>query len=116
MKLGTRPGENSLPGATSTCRRTVAWLALASLAPIMACGRGAPAGTRRPASASLAIAQVHLRDTTDAELRSVLGDPDEQAADGSLVYRFAGARRSGTETVHFQFDHGKLSKICRSRS
>ena len=83
-----------------------------------ACDRRAPAAASRPTTAKAAIAQVHLRQTTDAELRATLGEPDEQTADGALVYRFvgAGARRSETETVRFAFERGKLSRICRNRS
>ena len=117
MRIGSGPGELVLPGATS-----VLALALASVVALVACGHDAPAGASRPASAAAAIAQVHLRSTTVAELRSTLGDPDEQAADGSLVYRFEGSRghgdrrRNEIETVHFRFANGTLSKICRNRS
>jgi len=95
------------------------WLfLLPSVLALVACGRGAPAESR-PATAAAAIKHVQLNQTTPAELRSTLGPPDEQPADGSLVYRFAGRHRGDvqeTETVHFRFADGHLTKICRSRS
>ncbi len=97
----------------------VTWLVLASALALVACDGGAPAPSR-PATVTAALHRVELNRTTPAELRSSLGEPDEQPPDGSLVYRFIEPRRGGgkteTETVHFRFDRGRLSKICRSRS
>jgi hypothetical protein len=92
------------------------WLTAASIAALVACGRDSPASARRPGTARAAIAQVQLRHTSAAALRTALGDPDEEAADGTLVYRFAGSSRVEAETVRFQFADGMLSRICRDRS
>ena len=68
------------------------------------------------------IARVRLHETTPADIRAALGDPDEQASDGSFLYRFTAphghgtARRIEDETVRFRFEAGTLSKICRTRS
>jgi hypothetical protein len=101
--------------------RAAVWL-ISAVAVLAACGRDAPASAPRPATATAAIAQVQLRHTSVAELRTALGDPDVESADGTLAYRFVRShgkgpdRRSEVETVRFQFSHGTLSKICRDRS
>src|SRR5512138_2550591 len=103
--------------------RAIVWSILASVVAVSACGHDPSTTARaRPASAASAIAQVSLRRTTVPELRSLLGEPDEQAPDGTLVYRFTGAKARGSarsdenESVRFRFEHGTLSRICRTRS
>jgi hypothetical protein len=68
-----------------------------------------------------AIRQVHLGQTTAGDLEQQFGTPDERAADGALVYRFATTRTRGDrtrteeESVTFRFADGRLAKICRAR-
>lgn len=78
---------------------------------------------------------VHARDldklsighSTRADVERVLGAPDEHGSDGSLVYRAAAVRRTGTgagaseqvvgtRSTIFRFEGDTLTRICRERS
>ena len=96
-------------------------LALASAGGGWSCQRGDAAADRRPSSATDAIRQLQLGQTTPSDLEQRFGVPDERAADGALTYRFDTTRQRGGQTqakaeiVTFRFANGKLAKVCRKR-
>jgi hypothetical protein len=86
------------------------------------CEPGTAFPARRPTDAAQLVKQVSLGHTTAADAEALFGAADDHEPDGSLVYRFARTRgrdeRKSTEaeTVKLRFEHGVLSKICRTRS
>lgn len=74
------------------------------------------------------LAKLSIGHSTRADVERVLGAPDDHGADGSLVYRAAAVRRTGTgidatedvvgtRSTIFRFEGGdKLTRICRERS
>lgn len=96
--------------------------ALASAGGGWSCQRGDAAADRRPSSATDAIRQVHLGQTTPSDLEQRFGVADQHAPDGALIYRFETTRRHGPEMrteieiVTFRFAGGTLSKVCRTHS
>lgn len=73
------------------------------------------------------LAKLPIGRSTRDDVQRVLGAPDEQGADGSLVYRANAVRRTGngidareevvgTRSTTFRFDGDTLARICRERS
>ncbi|HLK11104.1 MAG TPA: hypothetical protein VKW76_06970 [Candidatus Binatia bacterium] len=96
-------------------RRNIFAVGIGAAVALCGCDRlpgDAPAARRVTARV---LDQMRIGRTTPADVEHLLGGPDVQAPDGSLIYRIPRPRRE-TETLTFRFAGGVLSRICRARS
>jgi hypothetical protein len=100
---------------------------------LQGCDRSVATEVRGHRIKQSALGTLQLKQTTEAEIESQFGEPDERAPDGAVTYRYSTIRRlhprfagltlpisTGNEvtehTVTFHFKDGVLSRICRTRS